>query len=738
MAQVVARAVDAADESEVRRLCGEGAFAHADLLQRAGHVLDPVVWGSELRAAVRGHWHRVDRVAVSLRPSGYTSTCSCGSAGLCRHAGALLLHWIRERASFTEADRSSAVSERDQAAQPLMPRQESPSEEYARFLDRDTLPHLREMARRRQFKGKGRSREELSAQLAALLATPEAVDQGLAMLSEEGRRALDAVHIASFAGPATKAQVQAAYRAMGGDGEVSIEALLDLGLVVSELAPTRSGMLYLVPRAVEVRLPTIGDLIRAIAPGVPITPALGAGVAPRSRLGALELLQAVGQEIGRGGVHRWQPSPVDGLVARFCPTGWRIDPGVGAGMTDARDLIRLRPEARLLPGLPILSDEDTDRLAARTGQTPAAVDFAVQLLADLGIVVGVGSLTLQPERMRELLDLPASARLALLARQWLAMERWTELDAVLGRGGPLQMNLRLSGYGGYPYLSPDMLRARRLVARLVGRMAPDVWCGVPSLLALLARLEPKLLDPGARFFARDEFSISERSGAERARPGGGPVPHDRLREELVLALLEGPLTWLGLVDVAFQGRTPVFRVLPEAGVLTGRPVPERPATERASLAVSRDLTVAVAAGSADTEIHRLLAGAGELIDASPEGRRYRLTLERTRELFDAGTTGPELIRALSERAGGDLPAEARATLERWWTSYGEVRMYDDLTLIELADDYLLPELLATTSLRSSLIHTLSPRLIAVESRAAEQLIAEMVRIGHMPRVVGEA
>jgi hypothetical protein len=63
-----------------------------------------------------------------------------------------------------------------------------------------------------------------------------------------------------------------------------------------------------------------------------------------------------------------------------------------------------------------------------------------------------------------------------------------------------------------------------------------------------------------------------------------------------------------------------------------------------------------------------------------------------------------------------------------------VRLYDDLTLIELADDYLLPELLRVTSLPAAMIHTLSPRLIAVDPQAVDRLVAELTRAGHPPGV----
>jgi hypothetical protein len=79
----------------------------------------------------------------------------------------------------------------------------------------------------------------------------------------------------------------------------------------------------------------------------------------------------------------------------------------------------------------------------------------------------------------------------------------------------------------------------------------------------------------------------------------------------------------------------------------------------------------------------------------------------------------------------------RNVLEGWWTGYGNVRLYDDLTLLDLGDDILLRELRATTSLEDAMVDTFTPRLVAVDGARVEALIAELRSLGHTPRVVEE-
>ena len=77
----------------------------------------------------------------------------------------------------------------------------------------------------------------------------------------------------------------------------------------------------------------------------------------------------------------------------------------------------------------------------------------------------------------------------------------------------------------------------------------------------------------------------------------------------------------------------------------------------------------------------------------------------------------------------------RSRLERWWASYGSVRLYDELSLVELSQEMLPAEVLAAVpALRRHLVYAFSPRLLAVEPTAANAVVAELVRLGYAPRV----
>jgi hypothetical protein len=318
----------------------------------------------------------------------------------------------------------------------------------------------------------------------------------------------------------------------------------------------------------------------------------------------------------------------------------------------------------------------------------------------------------------------------------------------VGHNRALQLYYQRAYYS--PPTAPDDAAVRRFLVLLLARAAraESPWYSVDSLLDLLWELVPNLLGTGQTNVGGWWFTDSKRGDAKLQLDKR--EDWQRVWKPLVTALLTGPMHWLGLTEVAMRGDELVaFRVRLSAAALNGREV-ETP-TPAGEGALSRDglLTVemdrrtglpvvTVPSGSSDGVDRTLLARVGQMIEASPHGLRYQLLPARLQYAFDDGLQGPDLIEALAIQSGGKLPADVRSTLERWWNDYGSVRLYDELTLIELSDDILLRELLATTSLDRALIHSFSSRLIAVDPSMVDALMAELTRQGHTPRVIEDA
>ena len=124
----------------------------------------------------------------------------------------------------------------------------------------------------------------------------------------------------------------------------------------------------------------------------------------------------------------------------------------------------------------------------------------------------------------------------------------------------------------------------------------------------------------------------------------------------------------------------------------------------------------------------------------------RQVTERGAEAFTFAFTAVSIERALAQGITADEVAQqfkkAKLSLNRAVSAqfkliakrYGRVRVYESLTVLELADDLALRELSANTSLAQQIVYQLSPRAVVLREKAVDQLIEEMQEKGYTPRV----
>jgi hypothetical protein len=335
----------------------------------------------------------------------------------------------------------------------------------------------------------------------------------------------------------------------------------------------------------------------------------------------------------------------------------------------------------------------------------------------------------------------------LFTAVWLELGDAVELGNVV-HDTALELHYRHAYYGMSPARpAPCAACVRRMLVQLVGQLAlrqdGESLYSFDRLLTFLWGLAPDLLGRQVGQGNRTNWWFEEPGWSRKRLQLGARKDWERVWRPLVEAILSGPMKWLGLIDIVEGDHRPsAFRIRAVASILAGREPIVDEAGVAAPLTVSLERepglpVVVVPAGTADVDVYTWLARLGELTGASIEGLRYRLTPERVQMAFDDGLTGPALTQFLDERVDGSLPEDVQTVIERWWQGYGRVRLYDDLTLIELGDDVLLRELAATTSLSSALVHTFSPRIIAVDPARVDAFIEELTRSGHTPRVVQE-
>jgi|GEM_PF-760851 hypothetical protein len=201
---------------------------------------------------------------------------------------------------------------------------------------------------------------------------------------------------------------------------------------------------------------------------------------------------------------------------------------------------------------------------------------------------------------------------------------------------------------------------------------------------------------------------------------------------LVQAWFAGPARWFGLVQIASErGRLVAFQrpsTLPsrESGVLPANVLQFQPDGEIRL----RNLWQA-------SPLRPLIRRMAVEERRDRETTTYRLDAATFRATLQSGTNAEQVIEAFA-KAGTPLPKETGERLRRWQTNAGRYLIYDDLAVIEFADDIAVAEILATTSLRHGNAYAISERcLVVLDAGKVPGLIAELRRKGYSPRVLSE-
>jgi hypothetical protein len=356
------------------------------------------------------------------------------------------------------------------------------------------------------------------------------------------------------------------------------------------------------------------------------------------------------------------------------------------------------------------------------------------------------------EGLQRFLRLSAASRIRVLTQAWSGDETWSEMHALLRQGSQPTLRLRRN-LAQYDYKAADLYQewhsGRQVVLRLLSLLPKSQWLSVDGLLKAIFDRHPRVLhatsDPSVWWLE------SPRTGRQF---GTAFEDWQQSHGQFVLALLRGPLQWLGIVRLGYvdsdattnspskEPRLAAFQ-LTEAGVYAlGRrsELAEaqflRSRSEGPSCSVSPDLTVSVVPDRTSLEMHNLLHSAGRLLDTTPDRFVYQLTAEgisRWLESSSAETTVESLIAFLSDHCQA-TDTRWCEKLRTWEQNRGLLHIYENITLIELADDYALQELLISTSLADHLVFQFSPRVVAIRADGVDALVQDMEKHGYTPRI----
>jgi hypothetical protein len=413
-----------------------------------------------------------------------------------------------------------------------------------------------------------------------------------------------------------------------------------------------------------------------------------------------------------------------------------------------RDLYLLWRVAREQPaGLPLGANGVLPRAALRqvaalnlkngdNGKSEPEMPYLlfVRALAEaLGLLVVRGD-ALHAEHARVYFALPLVQRAERCYTCWLEGTFWNEL-------------LWLSGITLRPAPSPqalarpEVLRGRQAVLELVRAQAVGTWVSRAAVLAL-ARLRPGAHHVLAqRGGAGGETALPEKLfGWEFKVRGVWLSPREeraQVEAAFVAAVLEGPLHWLGLLDLdAPAGQPPLaYRLAPAGAVLLGQGEwsPELRDQQAGRLIVQPNFELVALAPVQEATLLFLDEVAER--QSLEQVAQYRLTRERWLHALQQGASAAALIQRLETLAQTPLPQNLGYSLLEWERQARRVRLTRVVTLLEVQEAALLDAFLADPALAPFFLRRLTPTAALVERRHLPALYAALLERGELPKLM---
>jgi len=322
------------------------------------------------------------------------------------------------------------------------------------------------------------------------------------------------------------------------------------------------------------------------------------------------------------------------------------------------DLFRLlvRLQLRPLPTDPARRGPACNALAVDVGLQGAAdyLDFVLHLAQRAGLLYDAGRrLRPNPVPAGEWLKWPPERQLYHLQTTWRADPTWDELRHIP------ELVIEETGWRNEP------ARARQAVlghlARCPTEDGPvDAWLSVKSLVEAIKAVDPDFARPDGDYRS---WYIRDAATGEYLMDF---ACWDNVEARLIVRLLNGPLFWLGVLDLGYEGETlTAFRLAPSGYALLGKAEPP-PAAEAPSptLAVRPDFTVYFEPGARLYEQFQT-ARFAQRVDDLLGGATYRITRNALTVAHSQGISTQMILDFLRRLSAEPLPGNVVTALRRW-------------------------------------------------------------------------
>jgi Helicase conserved C-terminal domain len=702
-------------------------------------------------------------------PTSWMNSCSCGvgSSVLCSHAAGLLYQWLAQPGSFISSSASStAQSLRHHEDLPVIQNQVSREEskviaaptfatrvvaeqrgptplvDLLNTLSQLGLSELRGIVREYDLVPNGKNKQQLAEMVLDVLRHPEAIRRVALTLEKPQRQLLAALILAG--GSMTDDDLRGLYErfSLGHANQLqSILIALQNKALLFRVSLNSSSMqrIGLSGTLLDVGWHVPPEVRIALRVTVPVT----AFDAKRENV-AEDMLQIQQVEAFR--------LLADLLLIAKALDGYRFDEGEGqaphASITLPSDGSVAIPPPADAPSSALLT-----MLQGQLSRSKAFLRFAVRLLRMADILhkdsQSVSVLRILPDATRLLLG-PTYREVGRdLFELWLTQSSYDELYDLQDEGVRLRcratsLNIPVLRTGE---LDMENNEARQSLIAILAQAPLEQWISFPAFARFVFRLNPLFLQKRQRQFSTPHWWLESQEGRS-LRP---TQLSDWMRGEFyyLARLIMGPLLWWGACQttVAPDGRLLAFRLTPTAGWLFGHHDFKReasaPHSERAVFVdVVSESELLVPCSLTAWPVVDLLETFTQAVGVRGGALCYRLSPEMLGKALSRGSRPEELLALLRSLTAGETRSSGVAQhmlqqLERWINNYGHVRLYTGVTLLEAADNGVMRELAATTSINEQIVRTVRPTLHILKRNRAPHLIDELKRRGQSPLLHNE-
>ncbi len=320
----------------------------------------------------------------------------------------------------------------------------------------------------------------------------------------------------------------------------------------------------------------------------------------------------------------------------------------------------------------------------------------------------------------EFFALPMLERARDCYRLYLETPFWNEmlyLPEVNVRPGPAPLDVAHN----------EVVRARHQVLERLLHEPVGEWCDFSAFIARCKLYVPNLLFPRQYGPRAERYSSGSNPYGWDFRLRRGWLTHREgwhmVEGGLIRAVIGGPLHWLGLVDVDNEEQPGRFRLMPTASALASDMPEDGAETRWGRLVVQPNFELVALAPVSEVLLIKLDRFAERT--SLEHVAQYRLTKASVTRAIQRGMHVDQVILELEQAAGGEIPQNVRYSLHEWERQARRVEIWPGVALLEVDDEQILDDLLASAETRNLFKRRLGPRLIEVapqQLEAVQQLL----------------